>query len=128
MTGSKTKRTIGWVLSGLLAAFLMFSATGKFTEWEGKAEMFGKLGFTTDVMNKIGIVEVAVTLLFLIPRTAFVGAILITAYLGGAVCTHVRVGDSFVFPIVLGVLIWVALGLRQPAIFDLAVGRKPGNP
>jgi hypothetical protein len=126
MQGSRTQRIVGWVLSGLLTAFLLFSSMGKFTEWEGKAEMFAKLGFTTDVMTKIGIVEVAIALLFLVPRAAFVAAILITGYLGGAICTHVRVGDAFVAPLVMGVLVWVALGLRQPAVFDLAVGRKPG--
>lgn len=114
-------RTVGWVLSVLLAGFLVFaSAAGKFTEWEGKADMFGKLGWSQDVMFKIGIVEVAIAALFLIPRTAFVGAILLTAYLGGAVATHVRVGDPFFAPIIIGVVTWIALGLRNPRVFSLA--------
>jgi hypothetical protein len=98
------------------------SASGKFTEWEGKEEMFGKLGWTEDLMFEIGIVEVVITILFLIPRTAFIGAILITAYLGGATAAHLRVGDAFVFPIILGVVIWIALGLRTPDVFKLAIG------
>ena len=66
MTGSKTQRVIGWILSGLLALMLIAaSASGKFTEWEGKEAMFEKMGFTTDLMFKIGIVEVIVTMLFL---------------------------------------------------------------
>jgi hypothetical protein len=73
-------------------------------------------------MFKIGIVEVAIALLFMIPRTAFIGAILISAYLGGAVATHVRVGDAFVAPIIIGIVVWVALGLRNPDIFRLAFG------
>ncbi len=117
---SKTK-IIGWVLSGLLAAFLIIaSASGKFTQWEGKAEMFGKLGWTEDVMFKIGIVEVAISILFLIPRTAFIGAILLSAYLGGAVATHLRVGEPFIVPIVIAIVIWIALGLRDRRVFDLA--------
>lgn len=128
MRGSRTQRIIGWVLSGLLSAFLIgASAIPKFTEWEGKAEMFAKLGFTTELMTKIGVVEVAIAVLFLIPRTAFVAAVLLAGYLGGAICTHVRVGDAFVFPLVMGVVAWVALGLRQPAVFDLALGRKSGG-
>jgi hypothetical protein len=118
----------GWVLSVLLVAFLVVvSASGKFTEWEGKQEMFAKFGYTTDLMTKIGIVEVVVAVLFLIPRAGFLGAILLTGYLGGATEVHVRAGDPFFFPIVIGVLVWIALGLRQPAIFSLAVGANPNT-
>ena len=53
------------------------SAMGKFTEWEGKEEMFAKMGFTTDLLFKIGIVEVLVALLFIVPRMGFLGAILL---------------------------------------------------
>ena len=119
---SKSKLT-GWILSVLLALFLgVVSAMGKFTEWEGKAQMFEKMGFTTDLMSKIGILEVIITILFIIPRTGFLGAILLTGYLGGAQVTHLRVGDGNFFPVILGVLIWVALGLRNPTIFKLALG------
>lgn len=125
----KTMSIVGWVLSVLLALMLIgLSASGKFTQWEGKAEMFGKLGWTEDLMYKIGIVEVAITILFLIPRTAFLGAILITAYLGGATAAHLRVGDPFVFPIILGVVMWIALGLRTHEVFKLAVGISPSSP
>ena len=128
MYGSRKQRLAGWVLSGLVAAFLILaSATGKFTEWEGKAEMFAKLGWSEDVMFTIGVVEVAIAVLFLIPRTAFVAAILLAAYLGGAVATHVRVSDPFFFPIIVGVVAWVALGLREPAVFQLAIGRAKAN-
>lgn len=125
MNGSKKRRITGWVLSFLLAAFLIVaSATGKFTQWEGKAEMFGKLGWAEDVMFNIGIVEVAIAILFLIPRTSFAAAILLAAYLGGAVATHVRVNDPFWFPIVIGIFAWIALGLRQPEVFRLALGQS----
>ena len=125
MSTSKTPRVIGWVLTGLLAIMLIgLSASGKFTEWEGKAEMFKKIGFTSDLVMKIGILEIVITILFLIPRTAFLGAILLTGYLGGATVTHVRVGEPFVFPVVLGIVVWVALGLRQPGIFQMAFGKS----
>lgn len=118
-------RYIGWGLSALLGLFLIAaSAGGKFTEWEGKAEMFEKLGFSLDQMFRIGILEVVITVLFLIPRTGFLGAILLTGYLGGAVVTHLRVGDAFVMPIIMGVVVWIALGLRQPVIFGLAAGHR----
>lgn len=116
-----TKKIIGWVLSGLLTAFMLFSASGKFADFPGKTEMFAKLGWSEAVMVNIGIVEVIIALLFLIPRTAFVAAILITAYLGGAVAAHVRIDEAFAFPIVIGVVYWVALGLRDRRIFDLVL-------
>lgn len=126
---SKTKRIIGWSLSGLIAVFLIVaSASGKFTDWEGKDKMFEKLGFATDLMTKIGVLEVALAILFVIPRTGFLGAILLTGYLGGATVTHVRVGEPFYFPIVLGILMWIALGLRCPTIFALARGGCPTEP
>lgn len=124
MEGSKTQRIVGWILSGLVTIFLIGpSAMGKFTEWEGKEEMFSKLGFTTDVMFKIGILEVIVAILYIIPRTSFLGAILVTGYLGGAVVTHVRINDAFVMPIVMGVIAWVGLALQRPAIWSLLLGR-----
>jgi hypothetical protein len=114
----------GWILSVLIALFLIFaSARGKFTEWEGKDEMFAKMGWGKEVMVKIGVVEVAAALLFLIPHTAFIGAILLSAYYGGAVATHVRVEEAFFFPIIFGVLTWVALGLRDGRVFEVAFRR-----
>ena len=118
---SKSK-IVGWVLSGLLTAFMLFSSLGKFSDFEGKAEMFDHLGWSEAVMFKVGIVEVVIALLFLVPRTAFIAAILLTAYLGGAVGTHVRVNDVFFFPIIICVVYWVALGLRDNRVFALAFG------
>jgi hypothetical protein len=120
---AKKSQIAGWVLSLLLAAFLIVvSAIPKFVEWEGKAEMFAKLGYSIDTMMKIGVVEIASALLFVIPRTGFLGAVLLTAYLGGATETHVRVGEPFLFPVIMGVLAWIALGLRRPEVFSLAFG------
>lgn len=121
MKASKAQRIAGWILSGLVAALLIGpSASGKFTEWEGKAEMFEHIGYTPEVIAKIGVVEIVVAILFMIPRTSFVGAILLTGYLGGATATHVRVGDPFFMPILIGVVVWIGLGLRQPQVFALA--------
>jgi hypothetical protein len=124
MTTSSKTRLAGWILSGLVAIFLIGpSAMGKFVEWEGKTQMFEKMGFTNDLMFKIGILEVAIAVLYFIPQTSFLGAILLTGYLGGATVTHLRVGEPFVFPIVVGVVAWIACGLRCPQIFSLATGK-----
>jgi len=123
---SKTSRNIGWVLTGLVGLFLIgASAIPKFVEWPGKAEMMAKLEIPLDLLPMIGVIEIAVTLVFLIPRTSFVGAILVTGYLGGAAWTHMRVGDAWFFPIIIGVVAWLALGLRRPTIFSLVLGTDP---
>ncbi len=128
MGGQKSK-IVGWMLSVLMSAFLILgSASGKFMDFEGKTEMFNHLGYSTEVMFKIGVVEVIVALLYVIPQTGFLGAILLTAYLGGATATHVRVGDPFYFPIIMGVIVWIALGLRRPEVFALAFGSAASQP
>ncbi|MBA4107016.1 MAG: DoxX family protein [Pirellula sp.] len=120
------KKIIGWVLSILIAAMLMFlSAPGKFMDFEGKEEMFAKLGWGIEVMKTIGVIEVAVAILYLIPRTAFIGAVLVTAYLGGAIATHVRVNDQYIMPVIMGVLVWVAIGLRDGRVFTTAFTAPP---
>lgn len=122
---AKTQRIVGWVLSGLIAAFLIVGSASAKLLGKVPAEMLEQLGFTADTMFKIGIVEVLVAVLFIIPRTGFLGAVLLTGYLGGAIATHVRVQDTkFIMPFVMGVVVWVALGLRQPEVFRLAFGRK----
>ena len=126
MQPSKAQLIAGWFISGIVAIFMgVVSASGKFVDWEGKEEMFAKMGYSTDLMMKIGIVEVIIVFLYLIPQTAFIGAILITAYLGGATEVHVRAGEPFLFPIILAVIMWIGLGLRNPTIFALAKGSRP---
>ena len=123
---SKAQRIAGWVLSGLLGLFLIgASGVPKFTDFPGKVEMLDHMGIAPELLQRIGVVEIVVAILFLIPRTSFVGAILVTGYLGGAIMTHLRVGDPWFFPIIIGVVTWIALGLRQPAIFSLALGKSP---
>jgi len=121
--GYKPQRIIGWILSGLIAVLLIGpSAMGKFVEWEGKDKMFTHIGFSPELIFKIGILEVILAVIYLIPKTAFIGAILLTGYLGGATVTHLRVGDPFIAPVIIGVVMWIGLGLRCPAIFSLAMG------
>ena len=125
---SKKLRITGWVLSVLISAFLIFaSASGKFFDWEGKEEMLQHLGFTEELLTQIGVLEVVIALVFLIPRTGFLGAILLTAYLGGATVTHVRVAEPFYMPIISGVVVWAAYGFRRPEVFQLAIGAETSN-
>ena len=121
---TKTQRIIGRVLTGLVGLFLIgASGVPKFIDFPDKEVMFEKLGVPMPLSPVLGVIEIGVTIVYLIPRTSFLGAILVTGYLGGAVWTHLRIGDPWYFPIIIGVVMWVALGLRQPAIFALALGK-----
>ena len=120
---TKTQLITGRVLTGLVGLFLIgASGIPKFIDWPGKQEMFDKLGISAALSPTLGVIEIAVAILFLIPRTSFIGAILVTGYLGGAVWAHLRIGDPWFFPIIIGVLTWVGLALRQPILFKLALG------
>jgi hypothetical protein len=114
---SKGARIGGWVLSVLPCLLLLMSATFKFLQPGPDFEKgLEEMGWTSSTMFKLGFVEIACTLLYLIPRTSVIGAILVTAYLGGAVATHLRIGQPFFIPIVLGVLVWGGLYLRDTRV------------
>ncbi len=106
----------GRILSALPVLLMCFSAIMKLIQPAGFAEQIAQMGYTANVMFWIGIVELCCTILYIIPQTAVLGAILLAAYLGGATATHVRVGDVFIMPIVVGVLVWGGLYLRDARI------------
>ena len=110
-------RLAGFALSTLIALFLIgASAVPKFIDFDKKEEMFAKMGWSIETMKYVGVVEVAVAVLLVIPQTAFIGAILTTAYLGGATAAHVRIDEPFFFPIIFGALVWIAYALRRPDV------------
>jgi len=115
----------GRVLTALFSLMLFVSASMKLSHAPPVVEMFtGKFGFKESSLTPIGILEITITVLYLIPRTAMLGAILVAAYLGGAVVTHLRVGDPFVMPALLGVLAWGGLYLRDPRVRALIPMRR----
>lgn len=117
---SKAAKIAGWVISILPALLLLMSASFKFMPATKEfTEGIEHMGWTSDVIFKIGIVEVACTILYLIPRTSVLGAILLTGYMGGAIATHVRVGDPFWTQILVGVFVWLGLWLREPRLKSL---------
>jgi hypothetical protein len=121
---TETKNKIGWVLTTLVGLILLGSATAKFVAPPGMVEQLKVLEFPASKLPIVGTIEIVITLLYLIPRTSFLGAILVCAYLGGAVWTHVRVGDVWIAPVIIGVVAWTGLGLRRPEIFLLAFGLR----
>lgn len=112
----------GRVLSGLASLFLLMDAGMKLLRLPVVVETTKQLGYPESVISGLGVVLLASTLLYLVPRTAILGAILLTGYLGGAVATHVRIGApvfNMVFAVTLGVLLWVGIWLRDADLRDL---------
>lgn len=115
----------GRVLTGLPVALMLFSATLKLMHAPQFVQQWtDKFGWQEGSLTAIGLVELACLALYVVPRTAFFGAILLSAYLGGAVSTHARIGDPFVVPIVLGVLVWAGLSLRDDRLAAIVLGRR----
>ena len=114
--GGESKKMIwaGRIISALPVLMLLFSAGMKLAKPPDVVKGFEKLGYTPDKVLPLAIVEITCAIIYLIPRTSVLGAILVTGYLGGATATHVRIGDPmFITPILLGVLAWLGLFLRD---------------
>jgi hypothetical protein len=106
----------GRVLTGLVAAFLLVDALAKVLQLAPVIEATQKLGFTVSVIRPLGVLLAVSTLLHLIPRMQVLGAVLLTAYLGGATATLVHAGTSFWFPVAMGAILWIAYYLRSPQL------------
>ena len=125
-TPSKPTLWIGWILSAIPAAFLL---SGSVTAWLGipqVAQGIIHLGYPMSMLRVIGSLELLCGLLYVIPRTAILGAILMTGYLGGAVASHLRIGESqWIVGVVFGCIAWTGLILRDArarAAFAIAAG------
>jgi uncharacterized membrane protein YphA (DoxX/SURF4 family) len=92
---------------------MLFGATAKLMHAPQVIEGFRKLGVPERAIHAIGILEITCALLYAIPRTAVLGAILVTGYMGGAILAHLRIGDPFVTPILVGIVAWAGLFLRD---------------
>jgi hypothetical protein len=122
-----TGKVVGWVITGLVAAFMLLDAGLKFWQPAGVTQAFARTGWPMDLSTTLGWILLVSTVLFLIPRTSVLGAILLTGYLGGAVATNLRLHNPLfsntLFPVYFGVLVWMALRLREPkvkAVFPLS--------
>jgi hypothetical protein len=126
-TRSKKLLWTGRVLSGLVTAFMLLDAVMKLVKPEFVVKATAELGYPESVIVGLGILLGACTLLYLIPRTAILGAILLTGYLGGAVASHLRHGDGWfpvLFPVVFGAMLWGGLCLRDERLGTLLPIRR----
>ena len=121
---SAKKRSIaGYVLTGLVAAFLTFDTVMKLFQLAPAVQGTIELGYPAGAVVVIGALELGCLVLYLVPRTAVLGALVLTGYLGGAIATHVRVGSPLpthtLFPIYVALMVWGGLYLRESRLREL---------
>ena len=111
---------IGRAIGGLAVAFLIFDSAGKLLEVQPVIDSARQLGYSPDIMFGLGVILLSCVLVYVVPRTSVLGAVLLTGYLGGAVATHVRVGSPLfthvLFPTYVATLLWGGLILRDPRL------------
>jgi hypothetical protein len=129
---SKSATWGGWVMTAVPVLFLLFDGVIKLIRIAPVTESFGQLGWPVNLARSIGVLELACLVVFIVPRTSVLGAVLLTGYLGGAVATHVRIGNplfsNVLFPVYIGILIWGSLCLRDERVRALiSVRRQPAS-
>lgn len=125
---SKTQIVVGRVLSGIAIAFLTFDSVAKLLRVQPVIDGTLQLGYPTSIIVPLGIVLLSCVLIYAIPRTSAIGALLLTGYLGGAVATHARMSDPLLshtlFPIYVAVIVWAGLVLRNAQLRILLPVRR----
>jgi DoxX-like family len=127
---SKPARWTGRVLSGLVVVFLLFDGAVKLVPWPIVTETMDRMGYgsSESLARTLGVITVACTVLYAIPPTSILGAILLTGYLGGAMASHVRIGSPLfthtLFGLYLGLMVWGGLWLRDGSLRDLIPWRR----
>ncbi len=113
-------RWAGRVLGGVPVLFLLMDSTMKLIHVAAVTEASARIGFPDQLSRPLGLILLACTTLYLVPRTAVLGAVLLTGYLGGAVAIHARIGDPLLshilFPVYVGVMLWGSLFLRDARV------------
>jgi len=119
---------LGWVLSGLALVFFLIDALGKLLQVPQVMAGSQDLGYPIATVVPIGVLLLVGAVLYALPRSAVLGAIYLTAFLGGAVAAHVRIGSPLfthiLFGVYVAVLMWAGLVLRRPALLGMLLGRR----
>ena len=117
MNVTTAQRRTGIALSTVAVLFLLFDAIGKLARPQAVIEGTTQLGYPVSVIVPLGIIQIICLILYIVPRTSLIGALLWTGYLGGAVATHVRIGNPLfshiLFPTYVALLLWLGLWLRE---------------
>jgi hypothetical protein len=126
----KPERLLGRVISGLVILFMLFDGAIKLVPWPVVTESMEKIGYGSSetLARSLGVISLVCTILYAIPPTSFVGAILLTGYLGGAMASHLRIGSPLfthvLFGFYLGLMVWGGLWLRDGSLRTLLPFRR----
>ena len=116
-THPKWMRWTGWIMSGLMIAFLLFDSVSKLALESHVVDATTQIGYPLGVIRPLGMICLVSTIFYAIPRTSILGAILLTGYLGGAIASKLRIEDplfsSILFGVYFGILVWGGLYLRD---------------
>jgi hypothetical protein len=127
---SKPARWTGRILSGLVIVFLMFDGAIKLVPWPVVTETMDRMGYGSSdaLMRGLGAITIVCTVLYAVPPTSILGAILLTGYLGGAIASHVRIDSPLfthtLFGLYLGLMLWGGLWLRDRSLRELIPFRR----
>ncbi len=119
----KTKNIIGWVLTGLLAFVFLASASMKLMGSEAAMKGAESMGLTAGSLKIIGLIEILSLVLFIIPRAGVLGTLLLAAYLGGAIVTHLEHGQPFTAPLIIQCVLWITATIRFPELSKRLTGK-----
>jgi DoxX-like family len=129
-SASRPARLLGRILSGLVIVFLLFDGAIKLVPWPVVTETMDKMGYgaSETLARSLGIITIVCTVLYSIPPTSILGAILLTGYLGGAIASHLRIGSPLfshtLFGLYLGLMLWGGLWLRDERLHSLIPFRR----
>ena len=127
---SKPARSTGRVLSGLVIVFMLFDGAMKLVPWPIVTETMDKMGYGSSegMARSLGIITIVCTVLYAVPPTSILGAILLTGYLGGTIASHLRIGSPLfshtLFGLYLGLMVWGGLWLRDRSLRSLIPFRR----
>ncbi|TRX35016.1 DoxX family protein [Flavobacterium sp. ZT3R18] len=121
---TKTRNIINWVLTGLVGFIFIGSAISKLTANAEALKMAEGFGLDANNYMLLGIVEITAIILFLIPRTAIIGTLLLAAYMGGAIATHLEHAQPLAAPIAIATFVWIVAFVRIPELSQRVLGKK----
>ena len=120
----KTRNITGWVLTGLISFVFIASGVMKLIGGEEIVKATTALGVSLGVFKLLGVIELVSVLLFIIPRTGLLGTLLLTAYLGGAIATHLEHQQSVLTPVIIECLLWITATIRFPELSKRLLGNQ----
>ena len=115
---------IGWIITAVVSLLFLFSAVMKLVGGPDVTQGMTQLGLPERMMVPLGILEAACTVVYLIPATSVLGAVLLAGYMGGAICTHWRVSDPFHLQILITLVAWLGIYLREPRLMAVLPLRR----